>query len=108
MSRPRLTSDEGWAVLRRIRRIRPFIQASLNVTRKKCGRPTCACATEGALHETAQLTWKEKGKTQTLHVPVELRREVAQWVEEGKRFKQLGKEMSEAQKRLLRRKRGRG
>lgn len=108
MSRPRLTSDEGWAILQHIRRIRPFVQASLNVTGKKCGRPACACATEGALHETAQLTWKEKGKTQTLHVPIELRQEVAQWVEEGKRLKRLIDEMSEAQKRLLKQKRKKG
>ncbi len=108
MSRPRLTSDEGWEILQRIRKIRPFVQASLTVTHQLCGRPTCRCALHGELHETSLLTWKEKGKTQTLHVPIELRQEVAQWVEEGKRLKRLIDEMSEAQKRLLKQKRKKG
>ena len=105
MSRPPLSSDEGWEILRRIRKIRPFVQASLTVTRQRCGRPSCRCALQGELHETSLLTWKEKGKTRTLHVPIELRQEVARWVEEGKRLKRLIDEMSEAQKRLLKQKR---
>jgi len=36
-----------------------------------------------------------------MHIPVELREEVARCVEEGKRLKRLIAEMSEAQKRFL-------
>jgi hypothetical protein len=47
------------------------------------------------------LTWKERGTTRTLHVPIALREEVAAWVEEGKRLKQLIHEMSAAQRAFL-------
>jgi hypothetical protein len=57
---------------------------------------------EGPIHETALLTWKDNQTTNTLYVPKELRKEVAQWVEEGKLLKQLISEMSRVQKEWLR------
>jgi hypothetical protein len=47
------------------------------------------------------LTWKEGGRTRTLHVPSELRQEVARWVKEGKLLKDLIGQMSSAQRELL-------
>jgi hypothetical protein len=47
------------------------------------------------------LTWKEEGTTRTLHVPIALRQEVATWVDEAKRLKQLSREMSVAQRAFL-------
>jgi hypothetical protein len=47
------------------------------------------------------LTWKEDGTTRTLHVPIALREDVAAWVEEAKRLKQLRHEMSVAQRAFL-------
>ncbi len=101
MARPALTSESGKRILAQIRKIRPFVQASLSILRKRCGSPTCRCAREGPIHETAQLTWKEGGRTRTLHVPAELRQEVAKWVEEGKLLKSLIGQMSVAQRELL-------
>ena len=71
------------------------------MTTRRCGRATCRCATRGPLHESALLTWKEAGTTQTLHVPIALRGVVAAWVEEGKRLKQLSHAMSVAQRAFL-------
>lgn len=105
MTRPNLTNEAGKRVLARIRRIRPFVQASLTITVKRCGSPTCRCAREGPVHETALLTWKEDRRTRTLHVPADLREEVARWVEEGKLLKSLIGQMSNAQRDLLRRRR---
>ena len=105
MPRLRLTNDAGKRVLARIRRIRPFVQASLSITKKQCGTPTCRCAREGPVHETALLTWKQDGRTRTLHVPADLREEVARWVEEGKLLKSLIAQMSAAQQELLRERR---
>jgi len=105
MARPTLTSESGKRILERIRKIKPFVQASLSIYQKRCGNPTCRCAREGPIHETAQLTWKEGGRTRTLHVPAELRQEVAKWVEEGKLLKSLIGQMSAAQRELLIRKR---
>lgn len=96
-----MTTPKGWEVLDRIRKIRPFIQASLTVTKKRCGNPGCRCAKEGPIHEVALLTWKEGKRTRTLYVPMELREEVARWVEEGKALKRLIREMSKAQREFL-------
>ena len=57
--------------------------------------------TQGPLHETALLTWKEAGTTRTLHVPIALRAAVAAWVAEAKRLKQLRHAMSAAQRAFL-------
>ena len=57
MSRPTLTNENGKRILARIRKIKPFVQASLSISQKKCGNSTCRCAREGPVHETALLTW---------------------------------------------------
>lgn len=97
----RATSAAGRRLLARLRTIGPFLEGSLTVTTKRCGRATCRCAVEGPIHETALLTWKESGTTQTLYVPVALRPEVAGWVDEAKRLKALVHEMSAAQRAFL-------
>lgn len=101
MARPITTNDQGKRILEEIRRIKPFVQASLSITKKRCGNPKCRCAKEGPVHEAAVLTWKEDRRTHTLYVPMEFRQEVAKWVEEGKRLKRLIAEMSKAQKEFL-------
>jgi hypothetical protein len=95
------TNEQGKQALSRIRKIEPFIQGSLTVTMKRCGNPKCRCASQGPIHETALLTWKEGKVTKTLYVPISLRKEVAKWVEEGKLLKKLINEMSEAQRNVL-------
>jgi len=95
------TSAAGQRILTRLRAIGPLVEGSLTITTKRCGRPTCRCAELGPLHETAVLTWKEEGTTRTLHVPLALRAEVAAWVEESRRLKQLSHEMSVAQRAFL-------
>ena len=96
-----MTNMRGKHALERIRKIKPFVQASLSITKKRCGKPGCRYAQEGPLHEVALLTWKEKKHTHTLHVPIELRPEVERWVQEGKLLKQLVAEVSQAQRELL-------
>ena len=96
-----MTSKRGKSALERIRKIKPFLQASLNITKKRCGNPRCRCAQEGSLHEVTLLTWKEDNRTRTLYVPKELRPEVERWVQEGKLLKQLVAEVSQAQRELL-------
>ena len=80
MARPLMTNKQGKQALDRIRRIKPFVQASLNITKKRCGNLRCRCAQEGPIHEVALLTWKEENRTHTLYVLMELRQEVERWV----------------------------
>jgi hypothetical protein len=95
------TTATGERILARLRRIGPFLEGSLTITTRRCGKPTCRCVEAGPIHEAALLTWKEQGRTRTLHVPLTLREEVAAWVDEGKRLKQLIHEMSAAQRAFL-------
>jgi len=101
MPRPLITNKQGKQALERIRKIKPFVQASLNITKKRCGNPGCRCAQEGPLHEVALLTWKQENRTRTLYVPIELRQEVERWVKEGKLLKRLVAEVSQAQREFL-------
>ena len=101
MARPLATSAAGQRVLTRLRTIGPFLEGSLTRSTKRCGRPTCRCATAGPLHETALLTWKEQQKTCTLYIPIAWREEVAAWVAECQRLKALIHVMSAAQRAFL-------
>lgn len=101
MARPLMTNERGKLALESLRKIKPFIQASLTITKKRCGNPKCRCAQEGPLHEAALLTWKEGNRTRTLYVPVKLRQEVEKWVQEGKLLKRLAAEVSQAQREFL-------
>jgi hypothetical protein len=96
-----MANDRGKKALDSLRKIKPFVQASLTVTKKRCGNPRCRCAQEGPLHEVALLTWKEEKRTRTVYVPMELRQEVEQWVQEGKLLKRLVAEVSQAQREFL-------
>jgi uncharacterized protein DUF6788 len=95
------TSAAGKRILARVRAIGPFLDGSLTLTTKRCGNPTCRCVEAGPIHEAAVLTWKEGGRTRTLHVPIALRETVAAWVAEGKRLKALSHEMAVAQRAFL-------
>ena len=101
MARPLVTNMRGKQALERLRKIKPFVQASLSITKKRCGNPRCRCAQEGPLHEVALLTWKEEKRTRTLYVPIQLRQEVERWVQEGKLLKRLVAEVSQAQREFL-------
>ena len=96
-----IANDQGKRTLEALRRIRPFLPASLTITQRKCGNPSCRCAKEGPIHETALLTWKDATVTRTLHVPRELRAQVREWTEEWKKLKTLIAEMGGAQRAYL-------
>jgi len=95
------TSKHGERILEQLRKVGPFLSASFVVRNKRCGREDCRCAKEGPIHPTANLTWKEHGKTQTLHVPKELIEEVEQWVEQWRVLKKLVQKMSQEQRKHL-------
>jgi len=95
------TNADGKRVLEKLQGIGPFLPASMTITHKKCGNPNCRCAKEGPKHETTLLTWKEGNTTQTLHVPRELRDDVARWIKEWKKLKSLIAKMGVAQKQFL-------
>jgi hypothetical protein len=78
-----------------------FISGSLVRTGRKCGNPSCHCASGGEKHRCCLLTSKVKGKTKAVYVPVDMEEEVAQWVKENKKIRQLLKEVDQLSEQLI-------
>jgi hypothetical protein len=49
------TSSAGQRILTRLRTIGPFLEGSLTITTKRCGKLTCRCVEAGPIHEAAVL-----------------------------------------------------
>ncbi len=81
---------------------KPVLAASLVQTTKHCGRDGCHCKTGGEPHTAWHLTFKVKGKTRTVYVPLDLLDEVRSWVEEHKRIKALLAEVHDLSVALVR------
>jgi len=80
----------------------PVLAASLAQITKHCGRPGCHCRTGGEPHTAWHLTFKVKGKTRTVYVPLDLLDEVRSWIAEHKRIKALLAEAHELTVALVR------
>ena len=89
------------ARLKKLAAQKPVLSASLVQIAKHCGRAGCRCQ-RGEKHVGNYLTFKEKGKTRTVYVPLELVEEVRAWIDEQRRLKQLMKEASELSVALIR------
>lgn len=66
-------------LLREIRHLahKNLMRGSLSVVGRKCGRPTCACATEGRRHPARYLSIKQDGKTRLLYISADQEAEVS-------------------------------
>lgn len=80
---------------------RPALAGTLSQVRKRCGQPTCHCR-DGQPHQAWHLTYKVKGKTRTVYVPVDLLDEVRSWIAEHKRQKTLQNEIHQLTVALIR------
>ena len=65
-------------LLREIRHLAKsnLMRGSLSVVGRKCGRPTCFCATEDRRHPARYLSIKENGKTRLVYVSADQEAEV--------------------------------
>jgi Family of unknown function (DUF6788) len=80
---------------------KPALAASLVSVERRCGKPGCHCA-EGEKHHVHQLTYKVRGKTRTVYVPVDFTEEVRTWIDEHRRLKRLLQEISQLALALVR------
>jgi hypothetical protein len=46
-----------------------MVRGSVVVHRRRCGKPTCRCAGEEALHESTVLSYSEQGRTRFVMLP---------------------------------------
>jgi DNA-binding transcriptional regulator LsrR (DeoR family) len=80
---------------------KPLLAASLVSVQRRCGKPRCHCAS-GEKHHAHQLTYKVRGKTHTVYVPVDFTEEVRSWIDEHRRLKRLLQEISQLTLALVR------
>lgn len=73
-----------------------FLHGSLIVMARRCGKPSCRCATdEQAKHRSLYLGQTLNGKTSMLYIPAGMEREVRQWVANFQRAAQLLEDLSQ-------------
>jgi DNA-binding transcriptional regulator LsrR (DeoR family) len=87
--------------LKRVAASKPLLAASLVSVRRVCGQPSCHCH-QGEKHLAHQLTYKVRGKTHTVYVPVDFTEEVRSWIEEHRRLKHLLQEITQLSLALVR------
>jgi hypothetical protein len=87
--------------LKRVRATKPLLAASLAAIAKVCGDPACHCHA-GDKHRAHHVTYKVRGKTHTVYVPVDFTEEVRSWIEEHRRLKHLLQEISQLSLALVR------
>ena len=81
--------------------IGPLLQGSLAEIGVTCGNPNCRCA-RGEKHASHIVTWKIRGKSKSLYVPVDMVEEVREWVDQHRQAKRLLKEISELSQKIIR------
>ena len=78
-----------------------LLPGSLSLTHRRCGQPTCHCATDKKGHPLWSLTFMVEGKKCVERIPVEWVEEVQQRVDAGREFKQAVAEVFAANAQLL-------
>jgi DNA-binding transcriptional regulator LsrR (DeoR family) len=87
--------------LKHVAASKPLLAASLVSVRRVCGQPSCHCH-RGEKHLAHQLTYKVRGKTHTVYVPVDFTEEVRSWIEEHRRLKRVLQEITQLSLALVR------
>ena len=76
------------------------LPGSLSLTHRRCGQPTCHCATDQKGHPVWSLTFMVGGKKRVERIPPEWVEEVQQRVEVGREFKEAVAEVFAANAQL--------
>jgi hypothetical protein len=78
-----------------------MLWGSLGAVYRRCGRKGCHCARGEKHGPVFYLTRSEGGRTRNIYVPPQLREEVEAGVIAYRRYRELGREMAEANERRL-------
>ena len=71
-----------------------LIRASLVTMKRVCGNPNCRCA-KGQKHVNVYLSRSKGGRTEKLFVPKRYEAKVTRWIENYRRVRELGEEISD-------------
>lgn len=88
--------------LKRLPRSQPILAATLVQFRRACGVPSCHCMRGGPKHPSQHVTFKERGRSRSVYVPLDLLPEVRAWIEQHHRLKQLLHEINQLTLALIR------
>ena len=88
------------ALLKQLGQVGPLVEGSLAVSNRKCGNPTCRCAS-GERHRYLMLCRKDQGRSKILTVPKDLHETVTAWNAEHKRVKTLLKAISALSEQII-------
>ena len=80
--------------------VRDLLPGSLSETRRRCGKPTCHCAT-GEGHLSAYLTFMVEGRKRVERIPAAWVADVRRRVQAGREFKDAVAEVLAANAQLL-------
>ena len=78
-----------------------LLPGSLSLAYRRCGQPTCHCASDKKGHPIWFLTFMAGGKKRVERIPVEWVEEVQRLVDAGREFKQAVAEVFSANAQLL-------
>jgi hypothetical protein len=78
-----------------------LLPGSLSLTHRRCGQPTCHCASDSQGHPVWSLTFMAGGKKRVERIPNEWVEEVRRQVEAGREFKEAVAEVFAANAQLL-------
>jgi hypothetical protein len=78
-----------------------LLPGSLSLTHRRCGQPTCHCATDKKGHPVWSLTFMAGGKKCVERIPKEWVEEVQRLVDAGREFKQAVAEVFATNAQLL-------
>ena len=78
-----------------------LLPGSLALTHRRCGQPTCHCATDKKGHPVWSLTFMAGGQKHVERIPTEWVEEVRRLVDAGREFKEAVAEVFAANAQLL-------
>jgi len=90
------------ALLKKMSRVGPFIMATATYLMLKCGNPNCKCAKKKKdRHEKLHISWTDAKGDGTGYVPVNLRQEVFEWIENYWTMKEMTTEMTLLSRKMI-------
>ncbi len=88
-------------LLKQLSDVGPFLAGTLSTIYRICGASSCRCKKGGEKHKALYFTWKEKNKTKSLYVPVNMHEDAIAWDKNYKKMKSLISKISSVQQELL-------
>jgi hypothetical protein len=79
----------------------PMVRGSVYELRRKCGKPSCACASGKALHACMAITWTEAGRKHLRSLTPKEEMELVRLTEDYRRFRRARSRLAELHTNLL-------